>query len=586
MTITMTSRLAAFAALLWLGAAMVYRETCPSFGPATLLVPGRAPQVFAYPFQLRNPAPAKFVLVQQLWLPRFHPGTFALYPQDFVWGVGVNGHEVPIAGLPISGASHEGRSINLAPWLHPGLNTLTLRMEVCWRTASFQLAVSPWDFSRLALLAIVMGATVATVLLITTFFEIEILRPELMLLLAGMGLRYIYVCGTPYFARSFDSWGHAAYLDYVSRNLRLPPPGDNWEAFQAPLYYMLVGGVTRVLLCLGMAVEERYALWQFLALMLSIGLFIVGYVIAGILYEKGDGRRFFMLAVFAVAPPLVFNAARIGNDGLLALLSFTWLALLFHYWRAPSLKKLLGVAVVLGLALLTKANALSLLLVTALCLACDRRCPAKTRVVSCGLMLAVCGVIAGWYYLPRALQAHEVDTYVVGNLHSLGARAHIDGVFTKSLTFNPLEVIRHPFDDTWGPRNAYFLEVFFKTLLLGEWIKGAAYKLLARWMVLVALALVPAFLLGLRRAITRKAIGEEPLVATLAGVFVLQWLFLQFAPYLSTQDFRYSVILLVPLVYFFLEGAWTSSERIKAMGIFLLQIAVLNSAIYLLVLAL
>ncbi len=489
--------LAVLAALLWLGAALVYRATCPSFGPATLLLPGHAPQEFAYPFQWNKPPPTSFVLVQQLWLPRFHPSTFAFYPQDLIWGVEVNGHDIHVEGLPIAAAGHEGRSINLAAWLRPGLNIITLHMEVRWRTASLRLAVSPWDFYRLVLLAIAVCATGVTAMFLSALLGFRLPQPEPMILLAGIGFRYIYAFGTPYFVRSFDSWGHAAYLDYVSQHLRLPPPGANWEAFQAPLYYLLVGATTRVLLFPGMAEEQRFVLWQAVSLFFSVGLLFAGYAVVRILYEKGDSRSHYMLAVFAVAPPLVFNATRITNDGLLALLSYTWLALLLHYWRQPNRASLCGLAAVLGFALLTKANAISLVLVTALCLVCDRRFDAKVKVGSVGLMLVFCGAIAGWYYLPRAFQAHEVDTYVVGNLHSLGARAHIDDVFIKSLIFNPFKVLRYPFDEPWGPRNDDFLEVFFKTLLLGEWIKGAAYKFLARWMVLVALALVPIFAVGL-----------------------------------------------------------------------------------------
>ena len=578
--------LATLAALLWLTAAMLYQATRPNFGPATLLLPGQAPQAFAYPLQWSDPPRTAFVLVQQMQLPRHHPTTFVFYPQDFLWALSVNGHDIHAAGLPLAAASHEGRSIDLAPWLHPGLNIITLQMEVRSRAASFRLDVSPWDFYRLVLLAIAACATVATALLFYTLSGATLLQPEPMILLAGIALRYIYVLGTPYFVRSFDYAGHAAYLDYVTQHLNLPPPNANWEAFQAPLYYLIVGGITHVLLFFGMAEDQRFVLWQIISLVFSIGLLAAVYAIAATLYEKGDRRRFYMLGIIAVAPPLVFNASRIGNDSLLALLSYTWLALLLHYWRRPSRASLSRVALALGFALLTKANAISLVFVTALCLLCDRRFTAKSRITSLGLTLASCGLISGWYYLPRAFQAPEVGTYVVGNLHQLIPRAHIDHVFIKSLIVNPFKIVRYPFDESWGPRNDYFLEVFFKTMLLGEWIKGAAYKFIGRWMVLTALLLIPFFAYGLWRALKRRAAEDEPLLATLAGVFITQWLFLQLAPYLSTQDFRYSVILLVPLIYYYLSGTYRSPRRIQTMATFLLQVALLNSVVYLLVLAL
>jgi hypothetical protein len=105
-------------------------------------------------------------------------------------------------------------------------------------------------------------------------------------------------------------------------------------------------------------------------------------------------------------------------------------------------------------------------------------------------------------------------------------------------------------------------------------------------MVLIALLLIVPFAVGLWQALKRRALEEEPLLATLAGVLLAQWLFLQVAPYLSTQDFRFSVLLLVPLSYFFMTGVYTSSYYVRSIATLLLQLALLNSAIYLLILAL
>jgi len=50
---------------------------------------------------------------------------------------------------------------------------------------------------------------------------------------------------------------------------------------------------------------------------------------------------------------------------------------------------------------------------------------------------------------------------------------------------------------------------------------------------------------------------------------------------MSSQDFRYSVILLVPLVYFFIGGASSLRANGKKMAFLGLQMLALNSAIYL-----
>ena len=55
---------------------------------------------------------------------------------------------------------------------------------------------------------------------------------------------------------------------------------------------------------------------------------------------------------------------------------------------------------------------------------------------------------------------------------------------------------------------------------------------------------------------------------------------------MSSQDFRYSVVLLIPMVYFFIQGAANLSTKWSQVARFALQLVILNSAIYLLELAL
>ncbi len=627
-----SARWLALAALLFLAAAALFHATRPTFGPAILLLPGQPPQPCAYPFRWKNAPRAPFILHLQLHLPARFPTTFNFYPQDFLSAIAVNGHGIRAPGLPLSAFSHEGRSIDLAPFLHPGLNQIQLQMAVRWGDARLRLAPSPWDKVSLLLLALVSAATCATAAFLCSLSKIKILQPEMALLLGGILLRYIYVAGTPYFIRSYDYWGHADYIDYLLRHLSLPPPGANWESFQPPLYYLFVAGLTKILLTFGLAEDQRYALWQGFSLLLGIGVLLLGRPIAHLLYENDSRRRLHLLALLAVAPPLVFNAARVTNDSLLTLLEFLWLALLLAWSRRPAPAAWAGLSLVTGLALLTKANALALLLVAALCLFIHQRLDLRTKLSSLALLLLLSSALAGWYYIPRALHASSLDVYMAGNIRGLTAPARIENVLRKSLVFNPAKIIRYPFDEPWGPRHDYFLEVFFKTIFIGEWIAGPFYKFLARLIMLNALLLLPLFLLGLYHAAAPARVrawisccrasslakipllcvllrpifrtgrpqfpsvpsappGEPspataPLLLTLATVFLAHWLFLQAAPFLSTQDFRYSVILLIPIACFVLNGIDHAPLPLPSTATFLLQLALLNSAIYLVTLSL
>jgi len=580
---TWTSRCTLLVASVLLGssAVLVYQVTLPHFGPGTVEFSGQLAQPFTQPFLQQKVPKAKFILKEHLELSSWHPVIFSFYPQDVLWSIKVNGHDVPAPGLPLSVAHHEGRSINLAPYLHPGSNEIEVAMEVYWGEASLNIYVSPWDKWSLLIAAFILFGTLAAGAFFFSLFRIKIDAAEAVILSGDFLLRYVYVSGTPYFVRAYDWWGHVAYLDHVTQHLSLPDASSDWESYQPPLYYYLVGCVTRWLLIGGMPETQRFILWQAFSLACSTGILLAGFWIGKLLYEKKPKYRLYLLAVLGVAPALVFNASRISNDVLLNLLEFLSLGFLLHFWKQPNWRSWLGLSLVLGLALLTKASALILIPISLLCLGFAPHLQAKTKALqAAGLLLIALGM-AGWYYLPRAFQESGVDSYFVGNIHHLNPKGHIDGVLAKSLVFNPFKVVRYPFVEPWGPRHEYFLEYFFKSIFLGEWLLGHAYRWIARAFILTALVLIPVFLRGIWLSVRDRTGNDFPLLITFFAVFSAQWAFVQIAPFMSSQDFRYSVILLVPLVYFFIGGASSLRANGKKMAFLGLQMLALNSAIYL-----
>jgi putative transposase len=202
----------------WIAAAWLYHATRPHFSHGTVEFPGQPPRAFAHPYLQKKAPKAKFLLREEIDLPDLHPTVFEFYPQDVLWTLRVNGHAISATGLPLSAAHHEGRSIDLAPYLHPGVNELELNMEVFWGEAALRLQISPWDKISLALSVLVTLAMTGTVAFVCSLRRIAFLTLETVLLLGGILLRFIYMLGTPYFIRAYDFWGHADYLDRVPCN--------------------------------------------------------------------------------------------------------------------------------------------------------------------------------------------------------------------------------------------------------------------------------------------------------------------------------------------------------------------------------
>lgn len=568
--------------LLWLGVASLYQVTRPTFGPGIVQFPGGQSQIFNWPFHQKKVPKTKFVLKQQIELSSFFSTVFSFYPKDALWGIKVNGNWIQARGLPLSVTNHEGRSIDLAPFLHSGTNSLEFDLEAYWGEESLYVYVSPWDKYALILTLLVLMATTATVAFFCSLFRTRVHGAELGVLLAAFLLRYLYVFATPWFTRAYDWWGHAAYVDFVAQHLSLPNAHADWESYQPPLYYLLLGGLTKLFLLGGIEPEQRYVLWQGFSLLCSFGSMLAGLWIARLLYPLHLKYRLYLLAVLGVAPALVFNASRVSNDVLLNLLEFMWLGLLLRFWKTPEAYSWLWLSILIALALLTKASALVLIPISLLCLVVVPGLELRTKFrLSLTLAIVVIGV-SGWYYLARALYENRLDSYVVGNIGHLNPKGHIDGVLAKSLIFNPFKVLRYPFVQPWGPRHEYFLEYFFKSIFLGEWFLGHAYRWMARAFILTALFLVPVVFRGLWLSMKQKVAADSPLLIIFFAVFAAHWTFVQIAPFMSSQDFRYSVILLVPMVYFFIQGVKTRTMKWTNASWFILQLTLLNSTIYVL----
>ena len=458
-------------------------------------------------------------------------------------------------------------------------------MEVYWGEAELNIYVSPWDKISFLMFVLVALAVTSTLLLASNIFQIKITAQEMAILLGGYLIRFIYVFSTPYFIRAYDWWGHEAYLDYVVQHLSLPNPHSDWESYQPPLYYCLLGGITKVTLTCGMPFEDRYMLWQAASLICSSGTLLAGLWISRLLYADSPNLRLYMLAVLGVAPALLLNASRVSNDILLNFLEFVWLGLLIQFWNNQRRCSWYALSFVVGLALLTKASALVLVPISLLGLILLPRSDPKRKLSLAFSLIVIVSILASVYYLPRALNESAVDSYIVGNINQLNPKGHIDGIFTKSLVFNPFKILRYPLFDPWGPRHEYFPEYFFKSMFFGEGNIGESYRWVARIFMAIALLLVPLFLCGLWSALKKPVGNDVPLLLTFFGVFVTQWGFVQIASYMSSQDFRYSVILLIPITYFFLLYAGKLPAKWSQLSLLGLQLLALNSAIYILEIA-
>ena len=262
-------------------------------------------------------------------------------------------------------------------------------------------------------------------------------------------LRIIYSLSTPFFIRSHDALGgHISYIDMVSDHLKLPTTIDqSWEYYQPPLYYVFSAFLAWLPKYFGVCRNSLLATWQAESCILSIATLACCFCISHLLFDrKRYAQRLWFFACIAVFPVLIFNASCINNDVLFGFISVIWLGLLIAFWKRTSLRKMatdrnsLGVQNDYQGPVLLRWYSYPIYF----CLL-PNQISWKSKLALAAMRFAIISLLAGWFYIPRALVSKSSTTFMVGNIDAVGKYLCIDQGLDKIITFNPLAIIQHPF---------------------------------------------------------------------------------------------------------------------------------------------
>jgi hypothetical protein len=160
----------------------------------------------------------------------------------------------------------------------------------------------------------------------------------------------------------------------------------------------------------------------------------------------------------------------------------------------------------------------------------------------------------------------------------------IPNTWNRLLVFNPVEVLRHPFNqiDGEGARRHYLWEYLFRSMFFGEFsyhsaaTSPALIMLFTGILALIAAAcsLIIDLLKNFKSPTFPLAVATIVLMAGALAVRIAM-------PFSSSQDFRYSTALLIPFAYYALMSGSGHSQMFRRITMGLLSIA---SVIFLLIL--
>lgn len=186
----------------------------------------------------------------------------------------------------------------------------------------------------------------------------------MLMIAAGIMLRFMYVVYTPSTARQHDvgffnfTWGHANYIEYWYKNgLKLPDFDVRtiWQYYHPPFHHWLMALLLRLLTSLGLSYDVACQGLQLLPFIYSSLITIVCYRIFRFVRLKGLPLVISM-AILCFHPTFVLMGGFFNNDTLCVLLMLLSVLFALRWVQKPTLARILPIALSVGLAMMTKLS--------------------------------------------------------------------------------------------------------------------------------------------------------------------------------------------------------------------------------------
>lgn len=367
-------------------------------------------------------------------------------------------------------------------------------------------------------------------------------------------LRYLYSSVTPFFVRAHDWDRHVEYVRYVRDSFHIPSASGGLEFFQPPLYYFLSAVWWRATEYLQSPASQILVHLQTLSFLLSI---LSACFLAGIGWVLVKDRRDAPLAILllSIVPGIVYFSSQISNDALIAPLGYSVILLSVLFLRRPTLWLWYGIVLLCVCIALTKLNGFVLLPLVLVCTV-----PYFVRVRS-SLKHAVFGIIVfivlfAWYpYTRLILEKDLTRTVTIGSVE-MNPETSVGNSLRELLTFNPARVLSAPYLDPVQPgqEKGYFLEYFFRSAFFGEYQFPASYRFMHFVMLLMGMIVALFCFIGLILDVRRPSIFSVPMIALFDTVILCAIVIRVLVPFSPLQDFRYSILIVVPMAYYFFRS--------------------------------
>lgn len=352
---------------------------------------------------------------------------------------------------------------------------------------------------------------------------------------------------------------------------------------QPPLYYFLSSYILRGSYWFTSSGAMRLVVLQNASLILSfitlgVMMMIGMHLLRG---KKSAVQRMMYTILVMTLPGFIMFSSRISNDLPSLLFAVLGLFASILLWEKKHVRFWYVGLIVFALGFLAKLNAItgmpSLLLAFALLPTFSLR--AKMKHGCAGILLFL--VLTSWLPILRFNERpNDINRYV--NIGTIGLDNGLKIAYKSPLqlfTLNPIAMLEIPFiqNRVDASRRGNFLEYFFRSAFFGEYSFFQA-RGLAPWILFCALCLLPWMIWGLIDVLRKEAKEQLPLLVTTASVFAAAIAYPVVWQFACNQDFRFSMILLVPISYFIARASAQGPLPLRWLcAIFVILLGVLSS---------
>ena len=187
----------------------------------------------------------------------------------------------------------------------------------------------------------------------------------ILLVAAGIIMRLSYDLYTSTFDRQYDvggfnwNYGHANYIEHWYKNgLKLPDKDQImiWQYYHPPLHHWLMALLLRILTVCGMEYDKACQSLQILPMLYSSLIMVVCYRI----FRFVNLRRLplvIAMTIICFHPAFLHLGSSFNNDVLSVLFMMLSVMFALRWYREPTLKRILPIALCIGLGMMTKLSA-------------------------------------------------------------------------------------------------------------------------------------------------------------------------------------------------------------------------------------